>query len=302
MKKTLTILFMLTGMIQLFAQPVLQSNNLQLGDEFTISVVTNVSRTGLETEGPNVNWSLSGGTITPAGTVLFTSPANTPYGSTYPEANFAIRIILGADTVVHLFKKSAAGFEEVATDLGTGFSADIFTSYRTFMPDTMNYGDSIVDGYQKQGGSASVAALVYDAWGSLATNDTTYTNLGRIFRVDTQGDTNVVWWAQGGRLPVMMYDGSDLFLWKLKPSTPTGVAMVEQSTKVSVYPNPSEGVFKLGNLNGRKAQVEVFDLSGKRVYSASSVDEIDLSALDNGLYVLKLAVDGLVEVNRIHKQ
>jgi len=58
------------------------------------------------------------------------------------------------------------------------------------------------------------------------------------------------------------------------------------ANKVKAYPNPSEGIF---NLSGAEdAMINVVDLTGKLVYSIEALkgNSIDLSSLDNGIYLL----------------
>jgi hypothetical protein len=64
---------------------------------------------------------------------------------------------------------------------------------------------------------------------------------------------------------------------------------------VSVYPNPAKGRFTVGT-NSTINAIEIYSLSGKRVYSdynfnKQSTKDIDLSAYAKGVYFLK-AISG----------
>ncbi len=62
---------------------------------------------------------------------------------------------------------------------------------------------------------------------------------------------------------------------------------------VRVYPNPASEFVNITNLEG--ADVEIFDLTGRRVYAHSKVEgdlEIALASFANGTYVVRLTKDG----------
>lgn len=287
MKKKFTLLFTVIGWGFGIAQPVLNSSNITIGDAYDLYNITGISPANMANAGANQNWSTTAGTSTLSGSALFLNPSATPYGSAYPNANVALRVILGSDTVFHLFKNSIAnGLEEVATDLGTNGSPDIFTSYRTLLPGTFNFSDSVGDGYQKQGQVASTAFIRYDAWGTLTTSDSVYSNLGRIFRYDTQGNTNVIWWNQNGKAPVLLYDGTLLIYWKKKITIPTSIANLPQQITFGIYPNPAQQVLHI-NSNQPLDAIEITDLTGKIVLHSESKN-IDISSLPGGLYLVRV--------------
>jgi plastocyanin len=73
----------------------------------------------------------------------------------------------------------------------------------------------------------------------------------------------------------------------------TGVAEFQQKPEISVYPNPSNGMFHLA-INGlqdtKRYNLEVLNLLGEKVYAsgfASDHSDIDLSNSSNGIYFIK---------------
>lgn len=69
--------------------------------------------------------------------------------------------------------------------------------------------------------------------------------------------------------------------------------------KVAVYPNPSNG--SLNIVNAPNSNVEVYNLVGKLVYSASNVmSTVDLSSLTNGSYVVKVSTKDSVFNEKIN--
>ena len=75
---------------------------------------------------------------------------------------------------------------------------------------------------------------------------------------------------------------------------PNRVEEVKEEDAVSVFPNPSEGNYKVQITNyevEKPMQVSVFDMSGRNVLQqkiVSSSTEINLSAVENGVYFLKI--------------
>jgi hypothetical protein len=70
----------------------------------------------------------------------------------------------------------------------------------------------------------------------------------------------------------------------------------ETETNISVYPNPSSGIFKI-NSSIQKGTFEIYNLQGKKVHrgSVKSNFQIDISDQSNGIYFLKLlTIEGVV--------
>jgi PKD repeat protein len=84
----------------------------------------------------------------------------------------------------------------------------------------------------------------------------------------------------------------------------TGIKTTTNETaQVSIYPNPSTGLFNLNinNTNATKAQINISNILGKVVYSAQEQinnntfsKEIDLQNLANGAYFVKAIVDNKI--------
>lgn len=91
-------------------------------------------------------------------------------------------------------------------------------------------------------------------------------------------------------------------------NTPTPVASAtstfenENDSEFNIFPNPSNGVFKLNISTKKNIDYSIFDLHGKLVKQLSSKEqyiEFNLSELPNGLYLLKvgdLATKKIVKV------
>ncbi len=87
----------------------------------------------------------------------------------------------------------------------------------------------------------------------------------------------------------------------------TGKASLNTSKEVMIYPNPTSGLITINNLNFKNdGTISVFDVYGKLVfnknYSPSKTSEIiDITALDNGIYFLKIASKNETVIKKIIK-
>lgn len=72
-----------------------------------------------------------------------------------------------------------------------------------------------------------------------------------------------------------------------------GAAGLENNAlaNVSIYPNPSNGVFTVSNDQGLEQTIEVYDVAGKVIYTttSSSAATIDLSGAASGVYTVKVS-------------
>lgn len=77
---------------------------------------------------------------------------------------------------------------------------------------------------------------------------------------------------------------------------------------VFVYPNPSKGIFNISLGNLQPTEIEVYDLTGKKVYEKKEViisnfeTKIDLSNVTQGIYFVKIIDNNQSTVKRIIKE
>lgn len=99
---------------------------------------------------------------------------------------------------------------------------------------------------------------------------------------------------------------SDIFLAKIgKGISPSSIEEMTQ-TDVSVYPNPSTGIFTVSRNSSDDVNIEVIDMLGNEIYSIEknndSVLQIDLSNQADGVYFLRVMSDGGISIVKIIKQ
>lgn len=64
---------------------------------------------------------------------------------------------------------------------------------------------------------------------------------------------------------------------------------------ISVYPNPANGIVRILNTNDFNiSKIEIIDLLGRTVISTNNSDEIDVSNLPEGQYIVKIHGDSII--------
>lgn len=66
---------------------------------------------------------------------------------------------------------------------------------------------------------------------------------------------------------------------------------VKNDIKLSIYPNPATDIVKITTPNKIK-HVEVYDMSGKRVHATFNGDQVNVSRLAAGAYLLNVETEG----------
>ncbi|MFC5269195.1 T9SS type A sorting domain-containing protein [Adhaeribacter terreus] len=94
------------------------------------------------------------------------------------------------------------------------------------------------------------------------------------------------------------------FMFETEVTNITGVKEDLNAKLVSVYPNPSNGVFNVSakDMKGSNLNLEVRDMQGRLVYSAAASKDnatLDLKNVASGVYMLKASTDAEVAVKRI---
>src|SRR5699024_9281397 len=85
----------------------------------------------------------------------------------------------------------------------------------------------------------------------------------------------------------------------VKTQDKTSILNSLNNQTMKVYPNPSQGSFKVSidNMDINSGKIEVFDLNGRSIYQGAYKDfnsgeiQLDLSPEKSGMYILKLTGD-----------
>ncbi|MCF8298408.1 MAG: T9SS type A sorting domain-containing protein [Saprospiraceae bacterium] len=82
-----------------------------------------------------------------------------------------------------------------------------------------------------------------------------------------------------------------------------GINEVEQNSKISIYPNPSKGIFKIVTSGINKDfQISVYDIQGQKIHNQlihKENVEMDLSTYPKGVYFIRMWNDEFVRVGKV---
>jgi hypothetical protein len=69
--------------------------------------------------------------------------------------------------------------------------------------------------------------------------------------------------------------------------------------EVIIYPNPSDGNFQINTWDNENAFITITDLSGRIVYENTWKSSFSMDNLDNGLYLVRVIIDGKESVGKL---
>lgn len=95
--------------------------------------------------------------------------------------------------------------------------------------------------------------------------------------------------------PVGEYDFTEKIgvLYNIKPNGPEAVQQITDNTTVSVYPNPSHGIFNF-SVNDANCLVNIYNVLGQEVASSSITSnkgQINLSSQPKGIYIYRMLTE-----------
>ncbi|MDR0438577.1 MAG: M28 family peptidase [Bacteroidales bacterium] len=133
------------------------------------------------------------------------------------------------------------------------------------------------------------------------------------------------WYFQGGHpersieeSPIVVYPVKGFYDVHLKVTNGAGtdsiikynyISVVQKTNitsyinpEILIYPNPTTGKLNLKTGGRRIKNIEVFDTFGKKVLEQKRQNEIDISTLPNGVYVVQITTENEVVTKKIVKQ
>ena len=98
--------------------------------------------------------------------------------------------------------------------------------------------------------------------------------------------------ASGTNNPATSYTNGTAFAIRMLMGDSWSVGIDEDANQgISIYPNPSNGLVNIENLNNIDNTIVVYDVLGKVVYSTNSNSSvsIDLSNNEKGVYIVEIS-------------
>ncbi|HEX9980690.1 MAG TPA: CotH kinase family protein [Flavobacterium sp.] len=103
------------------------------------------------------------------------------------------------------------------------------------------------------------------------------------------------------QLTDVLLDNSLASSWTAAPGNTLATSSNAQHAGVSVYPNPTTGTLYIDSVS-EILQTEIFDLSGRLVYSGKSAGTVDFSRFVEGIYLIKLlSAEGATSIKVVKK-
>ena len=199
------------------------------------------------------------------------------------------------DTNGNVLWANGMGGDSQALDLAV-FNDNVYAC-GSFQADTLTYGTTnlIING------NSDFFLLNCDTngkpkWAIKQTSDGESGEIARSVATDPSG--NVIVTGLFGSEPITFGNsgissvrGFNMFVAKLG-STPTGIADLQNSSDLIVYPNPGTGHFILKS-ERRIKTIEVYTVSGSKIYTHNPTKErgsveIDISSFPSGVYIVSL--------------
>ncbi len=198
----------------------------------------------------------------------------------------------------------------------------MFTRYWTFYANTMMYRMAGVI----QGPNVSVARVQPETQETAASTlpastafSSVITTIGHSWKPTSGVYSDVVYYVKQGSDYYRMYfisnggtsTGNMYFKYKNITST-LGITEIGKKASFGVYPNPVTAdrkvtvLFDIKEKTGNKGSVEVYDLTGKKVYASELTNQsgfykqdLNLSHLPSGNYLLKICYGGQTETKKL---
>jgi endonuclease I len=106
---------------------------------------------------------------------------------------------------------------------------------------------------------------------------------------------------QGNRNPFIDYPIFADCIWGTTDCTPLNLSYANPTSQITVYPNPSSDFIYVSTPNeAQSIRTIVYSLHGQRMLNGET-NQIDLSSLPHGLYMLEIQIDGIITRKLISK-
>src|SRR5690606_16618433 len=152
------------------------------------------------------------------------------------------------------------------------------------------------------GNSQNDVTITYDAYGTLIMPDVTYTNVVRIKEDYGNSEVDYQWYILDPLIQLAIFDHNDnrLNLFRVSQS-PSIITVRGGLPDARVFPNPASDRLHISNV-GSGTHITIADLPGRtilRTISSSDSETLDISALQNGIYVVQMEFEGKVSAQKI---
>lgn len=336
MKKFYGFIALLCFALAVQAQPTLvaSSSNPQINDAYIAYQFTpTANQQG--NAGANQTWNFGSLSTASSVTGVVISPVGTPYASQQPTANGCIKL---ANSNYQYFLTSSSSWQWLGLyDLSIAYA---FENPQTLLSYPIAFNGTFTDTYRASysiGGSipgyrSGNISAVADAWGTLTTPFTSYTNTLRIKYTDNYTDstfiggswqiriytsTNYYWFKSGIHYPLMSFSYTTGASISSSASwvRPSGVGIEEnlaEQLNMLVYPNPAQerSTLSMELTEASDVLVRVLDLQGRELINFPMERHLPgklhfplyVANLPSGIYILQAIINDRNATLRFDKQ
>ena len=313
MKKLYAILFFGSLSVGSMSQTLTYnafSNNLSNTLNVKIANLASFNTALLSTVGTGVTWNAAGLTQqsgTPIVRFEYGNPTATPNGSLFPNSNYvqfdpALTAVLNYE-----YYQLTTDTWENWGEYSPSTAHEIYQNADKRLQFPFSYGESFVDTYAKtnysnattissnQTGSRTVS---FDGFGTLLLPQGTFNNVGLIRELRTNSlgpdSTTYSWWdiANGKQLLFFSENNGNVNV-AYNNDNPLSVAEVNALNNIQIFPNPSNGNFKITTENQSELKnITIYNALGQIIYSNDApqqINEVNLSTEAHGICFVSIS-------------
>ncbi|MCI5054523.1 MAG: T9SS type A sorting domain-containing protein [Flavobacteriales bacterium] len=325
---------------RLMAQPTITHKNaIQPGDKFISHLVTSGINLQIGT-GLNQNWWFSNLNPSSTSTYEYFDPANTPFAAQFPNANlvsfdgttYGYVELTQSSWLDYGFISTVSNFGDYISTEDPGVpiikfplnygdtSTEIFSNYTSYIDGTAF--DSVVSlktsNLTKEVIGAGNLTTPYESYQNvlLELHEDSYTTVNEWYNGGSITSTSSVsgtrqtyyWWSEdvNKKHPIAKYvlnadDGTPVsFIYNEIENWPN---TIEENINlaVSIYPNPATNWLNVSNFENEKIMIQLYSINGKLLVNEFVENALDVSFLNQGIYIAKLIDKETNEIIKIKK-
>jgi hypothetical protein len=281
--KHFAVTLLLLSSMDMYAQPTLSANNVQLlGRTFPMHQVLDPFTSTWSGNGMDQTWEFGGALLElNAATSTYVDPVETPYAAEHPGSNLAQVVTTTEGTTYNYYTFGGGQLAVLAEGVG-GTSPVIYTDPRIILVFPLAYPYLFDDTYEVLGTEYDVTGS-YAGYGTLVTAFGTYTNVVKVTRTGGHID---FYHSNPVQPLVTIVPGGPMYLWDDALMTDVGEA--PGTVRLAAFPNPATDRVRISGAE-RIGSWSLFNAQGSAVASGQTLNapyDLDIHALSPGTYTL----------------
>ncbi|WP_395054538.1 T9SS type A sorting domain-containing protein [Flavobacterium sp.] len=292
--KKIIIMYIIFMKVLIFAQPVINSNDLNnIGSGNIFSTNPSGFTTGLS--GANITWNFSALTLVPNGTFISSIDTTAPFISNFIGANYIIKTTSTGIDYYEIYKLDSSKLEILGITTDSAVVVNFSPNPQTLFQFPYAYNSTIFDTYStiNDPSADDPFTILYDAYGTLITPYGTFNNVFRTKKLD--GIFPIFTWYYPNsalKLLTVTFGSGGVNNVKFYHYTNLELSQNNLNKSLTIFPNPIDTELTIYNFNTNMTNFsfEIFDLYGRLIKSDKSKfnEKINIDELQSGSYLLVL--------------